>query len=130
MFLSQNKHMKTYAKGSRSERELLHLLNSRGFAVSRVPSSGGFLSPLDVVAIKKGLILAFEIKAWSKKPKIDRKQLASFREWCDKAGAVGLIAWRTTGRWLFLRLEDAENDSYEDENWMEMGLLLKALDFR
>ena len=130
MFRGQKITMKTYAKGSRSERELLHFLNSRGFAVSRVPSSGGFLSPLDVVAIKKGLILAFEIKAWNKKPKIGRKQLVGLREWCDKAGAVGLIAWRTTGKWLFLRLEDAEQNRYEDENWMEMNMLLNALDFR
>jgi Holliday junction resolvase len=122
--------MKTYAKGSRSERELLHLLNNRGFAVVRAPSSGGALSPLDVIAIKRGLVLGFEIKAWAHKPKIDKQQLAGLREWCDKAGAVGLIAWRTTGKWLFLRLEDAEQDKYEDENWMEKDMLFKALDYR
>lgn len=122
--------MKAYSKGVRAERELLYFLNHKGFSVCRVPSSGGFLSPVDIVALKKGLILAIECKAHSSKPRLAKKQLASMRAWCDKAGAVGLIGWRTTGKWLFLRLEDAETGKYDDENWMEMEHLFDALDYR
>lgn len=120
--------MKTYAKGARAEAELLHYLNYRGFAVMRAPSSGGSIYPLDLVAIKKGLILAFEIKHHEKKPKIGREQLAGLREWCNRAGAIGLIGWRSAGvKWLFLRLEDAENNRYEDGNWIGMEKLIEFL---
>ncbi len=128
--------MKTYAKGARTERELLHFLNHIGCAVLRVPSSGGFLSPVDIVAIKNGKILAFECKAWSKKPKLKKQQLRAFSEWCRKAGAMGFVAWRRThseekltasGRWLFLRVEDAEQNKYKDEYWIERDILLRIL---
>jgi Holliday junction resolvase len=120
--------MKTYAKGARAESELIHYLNYKGFAVMRAPSSGGWLYPLDIVAIKKGLILAFEIKHHEKKPKIDKEQLSGLREWCNKAGAIGLIGWRSAGnKWLFLRLEDAEANKYEDENWIGMERMIDLL---
>ncbi|MEM5812098.1 MAG: hypothetical protein QXN71_00495 [Candidatus Aenigmatarchaeota archaeon] len=123
--------IKTYAKGSRFERELIHFLNYKGFAVARVPSSGGFLSPLDIIAIKKGLVIAIECKAWDKLPKPSKKQLAHFREWVDKAQAIGFIAWKKPGgKWLFLRLEDAEKNHYEEENWLPMENVLNALDFK
>ncbi len=128
--------MKTYAKGSRAEREILHYLNHKGFSCVRVPSSGGFISPLDVLAIKKGLILAFEIKNHKTKPRLNKKQLSSFSEWCRRAGALGFVAWRRTTppnltaseRWLFLRINDAEQGNYEDDNWIERNMLLNALD--
>ena len=120
--------MKTYSKGVRGDRELMHFLNYKGFAVSRAPSSGGFLTPVDIIAIRKGVVLGLEIKTWEKKPRIDKKQLAGLRGWCDKAGAMGFIAWRSAGnKWLFLRLEDAEANKYEDENWMQMENFLNAL---
>jgi Holliday junction resolvase len=123
--------VKTYVKGSRFERDLIHFLNYKGFAVARVPSSGGFLSPMDVIAIKKGLVVAIECKAWNKLPKLDKKQLTHFREWVNKAQAIGFVAWKKPGgKWLFLRLEDAEANRYEEENWLPMENVLNALDFR
>ena len=116
--------VKTYAKGSRAERELLMFLHTKGFAVVRAPSSGGFFSPADIVAIKRGLVLAIECKAWAKEPRIGRKQLEGLRKWCDKAGATGLIGWRTTGKWLFNLLDQAERGNY---SWIEMDHLLMAL---
>lgn len=118
--------MKAYLKGVRGERELLHFLNSKGFAVSRVPSSGGYLSPIDIIAIKKGLIIAIESKAHTKKPRLERKKLKRFKEWCERAGAIGFLAWRNSGKWLFLRLSDAESGNYGDGRWIEMGNLLSA----
>jgi len=130
--------IKTYSKGSRAERELAHFLNYKGFATLRVPSSGGFLSPLDVVAIRNGLVLAFEIKSHAKKPRLRKDQLGRFSEWCSKAGAMGFVAWRRTipkenedltasNRWLFLRIDDAHANKYDDENWIERDLVLRAL---
>lgn len=118
--------MKTYAKGARAENELLHFLNYHGFACLRQASSGGYLTPVDIVAMKKGLVLAIECKAHQKKPKLQKDKLKRFAEWCEKAGAIGLLGWRTTGKWLFLRIKDAEKGNYEDENWIEMENLLKV----
>ncbi len=122
--------MKTYAKGARAESELLHYLNSKGFAVIRAPSSGGEMSPVDVVAIKRSLIIAFECKNHAKKPKLPKDRVDRLKEWCDKAGAICFLGWRTTGKWLFLQLKYVLENRYEDENWIEMDSLLEALDFR
>lgn len=118
--------MKTYAKGARSERELLHFLNSKGFSVIRAPSSGGEMSPVDIVAIKKGMVICFECKAWEHKPKLPQDRVRRFKEWCEKAGAFGFLAWRTKNKWLFLRLKDVEENKYEDNNWLEMESFLSV----
>ena len=121
----------SYRKGVRFERELLHFFNNKGFSALRVPSSGNSISPLDVIAIKKGLIIAIECKAWSSRPRIKAEKLQQMREWVDRAGALGFIAWRKPrDQWMFLRIDDAEKGKYEDENWFRMENLLNALDFR
>lgn len=121
----------SYRKGVRFERDLLHFFHNKDFSVMRVPSSGNKLSPVDIIAIKKGLIIAIECKSWSKKPRLDKKQLSNLRTWIDKAGALGFIAWKKPGNeWSFLRIEDAEANKYEDENWFALENLLNALDFR
>ena len=123
--------IKTYVKGSRFERDLIHFLNYKGFAVARIPSSGGFLSPIDVIALKRGLTIAIECKAWDKLPKLRKEQLAAMDGWCKKAGAIGFVAWKKRGgEWLFLRLEDALAGNYAEDNWMPMENVLNALDFR
>ena len=120
--------MKTYAKGSRAELELLHYLHYKGFAVLRAPSSGNWLYPLDLIAIKRGQVIAFEIKHKKEKPRINKKQLEKMREWCNRASAIGFIGWRTSGeKWKFLRLEDAENNKYEDANWIDIEHLINIL---
>ncbi len=122
--------MKTYAKGAFYERELLHFLNSKGFAVIRAPSSGGNLSPVDIVAIKKGLVIAIESKAWENKPKLPHDRIQRLKEWSDKAGAITFLGWRTKNKWLFLQLKDVLENRYEDEYWIGMENFLTALDFR
>ena len=122
--------MKTYAKGARAERELLHFLDSKGFAVMRAPSSGGELSPVDIIAIKRGLVIAIESKAWEIKPKLPKDRIERLKEWSDKAGAITFLGWRTTGKWLFLQLKDVIENKYQDENWIHMENFLTALDFR
>lgn len=123
--------MNFYNKGATFERELIHFLNYKGFSVSRTASSGGYLYPIDIIALKKGLILAFECKSHKTKPRLERKKLDKFRQWCDKAGAMGFLAWKAPqNKWRFLTLNDAENSNYADDNWMEMENLLKAIDFR
>jgi len=112
--------IKTYRKGYRAERELLRFLTSRGYSAIRQASSGGTHSPVDVVAMKAGKILSFEIKSWSTKPKLAGKQLQAFKQWSDNAGAMAFLAWYNQNKWKFLPLSDAEKNNYDDENWIDL----------
>lgn len=112
--------MHLYKKGARAERELLHFLNSRGCSCVRAASSGGNITPADIIAMKSGNIFAFEIKSWAKKPKLDQDKIQRFREWLNQANALGFLAWYNKNRWLFLPLKDVEANNYDDENWIEM----------
>ncbi len=118
--------MKTYAKGFRAEREILHFFNSKGLSCVRQASSGGHISPVDIVAMKQGLIIALECKNHQKKPRLAKDQLQRFSGWCRGAGAIGFLAWRNSGQWLFLKISDAEAGNYEDGRWIEMKNLLTA----
>ena len=118
--------IKTYAKGYRAERELLRFLSSRGFSVVRQASSGGLHSPVDLVAMKIGKILSFEIKSWSVKPKLSKKQLTAFKKWSDNAGAISFLAWYNQNQWRFLPLKDAEAGRYDDENWIDLSSFLRV----
>jgi Holliday junction resolvase len=111
--------IKTYSKGARAERELIHFLNHHGFSCIRSASSGGYFYPVDVVAIRRDITLAFEIKSWAKKPKLDKDRLARFKQWTDNAGAMAFLAWYNNNNWLFLPLKQAEENQYEDENWLK-----------
>jgi len=122
--------MKTYAKGARAELELIHYLDSKNFSCIRSASSGGDLYPVDILAIKKGLIIAVECKNHAKKPKLPQDRVLRLKEWSDKAGAITFLGWRTKNKWLFLQLKDVLENKYEDENWIEMENFLTALDFR
>lgn len=113
--------MKTYIKGARAERELLHFLNNRGCSCVRAASSGGHITPADIIAIKSGNIFCFEIKSWIKKPKLNADKIKRFKDWCEQASGMGFLAWYNKNKWLFLPLKDAEANKYEDENWIELN---------
>lgn len=113
--------MQLYRKGARAERELLHFLDSRGCSCVRAASSGGSITPADIIAMKSGNIFCFEIKSWAKKPRLDSDKIQRFKSWCDQASGMGFLAWYNQNKWLFLRLQDAEANNYGDENWIEMN---------
>src|SRR4030067_2163979 len=95
--------IKTYTKGANAERELANIFKQRGFVVIRAAGSGGSISTPDLVVIKKGLILAFEIKSWSRKPSLKNEEMLDFKEWCEVAGCLGFFVWRRKGGdWVFL----------------------------
>jgi len=100
--------MPHYNKGANAERELIKILDSKGFAVLRVAGSG--VNPLpcpDVVALLNGLIIAFECKA--KKGDylaIKLEQMDEEVGWAKKAGALFVVAWKVPhGGWLFIKPE-------------------------
>ncbi len=118
--------MKAYRKGYRSEREILRILSSHGYSCVRSASSGGFLTPVDIVALKNGKTLAFEIKSWAKMPRLDKKSLERFSAWAAKAGACSFLAWYNRNEWRFLPLKDAAEGNYSDENWLGLEDFLKV----
>lgn len=118
--------MNLYRKGFRAERELLRILSSHGYSCVRSASSGGFLTPVDIVALKPGKVLCFEIKSWARKPRLDRGQLSRFSEWCRNAQGHGFVAWYNQNTWRFLHMNDAEANKYDDENWFGLEPFLKV----
>jgi len=97
--------VKKYSKGARAERELAKKLIEMGFAIVRSAGSGGSISIPDLVAIKSGRVLVFECKAWKTTPCLKKDEYKNFLEWCEKAGAVGFLAWKNNN-WLFLNIKD------------------------
>ena len=118
--------MKLYQKGFRAERDLLRILSANGYSCVRSASSGGFLTPVDIVAIKSGKLLCFEIKSWARKPRLEKSQLTRFTEWCSNAQGHGFLAWYNQNQWRFLPIRDAEARHYEDENWIELDSFLRV----
>jgi Holliday junction resolvase len=95
-----------YRKGANAERELIHLLFKRGMAVLRVAGSGKTSLPSpDVIAMKPGLQLAIECKAWSKSYlSIANAQMDELHKWSEMAGAELYIAWKIPRKgWRFLK---------------------------
>lgn len=97
--------IKRYVKGAQAERNLANLLKDRSFSVIRAAGSGSSISVPDLIAIKKGRILAFECKAWKTVPRLGKKEYKDFLEWCEKAGAIGFLAWKDK-EWLFLNIKN------------------------
>jgi len=104
--------IKTYIKGAKAERDLAKKLKDLGFGVIRAAGSGGNISIPDLVAIKRGRILAFECKAWKTKPKLKKREYAEFIEWCNRTGALGFLAWKNKD-WLFLNIKEIKNQDID-----------------
>ena len=84
-----------YRRGYRYELELQARLVGLGYSTIRAPASGKGGKP-DVVAVRKGRVLAFEVKVRSKPrdiyiPKVEVERL---KAWAERAGAEAYIAVR------------------------------------
>jgi len=105
------------SKGYTAERELVIKLWRLGFAVMRAPASGAKIKKAkypDVVAIKSGKVLIFEVKSRSKLGSIylHTAQIQKLREFAERASGVAYIAIRLPGsEWRFIPLEALEKVS-------------------
>lgn len=100
--------MTHYNKGANAERELIKVLDSKGFAVLRVAGSG--VNPIpcpDVVALLKGKIIAFECKARKGNYlAIPHTNMDEETQWAFKAGAAFFVAWKVPHKgWLFIEFK-------------------------
>ena len=131
----------TKSKGSKAERELIHLFWANGFAAMRAAGSGSttFPSP-DIIVGNRARKFAIECKSTaSKKQYLEREQIEELKKYCEIFGAEPWVAVRfdkTSKKldqgWFFLTLEDlreTEGNNYviTAEMAQARGLLFEEL---
>lgn len=103
--------MSSKSKGTKAERELLHMFWAKGFAAIRSAGSGSMKYPgPDLIVSNKSRRLAVECKSTKKNKKyLDEADIKQLKEFCDIFGAEPWFAVRFARMdWLFLSLEDIE----------------------
>jgi Holliday junction resolvase len=98
-----------YGKGSKAERELMHIFLEKGYSVVRSAGSGvGFPSP-DILVFKGPFQYAFECKAWhAGELSLRKEKVQEMLDWEKNTGMKSMIAWRVQGSgakgWMFIEL--------------------------
>ena len=101
-------------RGVREERELVRLLDRLGFAVVRSPASGSRtkLDRPDLLAGRRGLILALEVKATGKEVLyLKRESVEQLIRFSDRFGAKPYVAVKFKGKgvgWLLVEAGSLE----------------------
>jgi Holliday junction resolvase len=96
------------SRGYRAERDLVIKLWKLGFAVLRAPASGAKIKRADypdIVAIKKGKVAVFEVKARSKISTIyiEKEQIRKLETFAERAGGKAYIAVKIPHKnWRFI----------------------------
>ncbi|MAF36706.1 Holliday junction resolvase [archaeon] len=91
-------------KGTRAERELLHLFYDHGWICVRAAGSGSIPLPCpDVIAGHKGRVLAIECKSTKKKKKyLEKREVKELIVFAETFGARPVIALRCDrAGWFF-----------------------------
>jgi len=101
-----------YEKGARSERELIHMLEGKGFSVVRAAGSGVAGGCPDLLAFKGPRQFAIECKAWGgERVAVDHAHYASLKRWEENTGITTMVAWRMDrASWLFIYLPELEEN--------------------
>ncbi|MBN1793087.1 Holliday junction resolvase [Candidatus Woesearchaeota archaeon] len=97
------------AKGSKAERELIHLLWENGFAAMRAAGSGSTKHPSpDIVAGNGHLFFAIECKASHKLTKyLDKDEISQLDLFANSFGARAIVAIRFDNeQWYFITIPD------------------------
>ncbi|MFH1105820.1 MAG: Holliday junction resolvase Hjc [Candidatus Aenigmatarchaeota archaeon] len=117
-----------YAKGSQSERELGKIMWKWGFAVIRSAGSGKYrYTAPDLVAIKNKTVFAFECKARKNYVKLEAQELFELREWCERSGALGFLAWKISRRGWFFLSTDKLDTGINEKNMQAQALRIEDL---
>ena len=97
------------SKGSKAERDLIHLFWDMGFAAMRAAGSGSMQHPSpDVVAGNGKKFFAFECKSSHDKSKyLTKDEITQLDLFANSFGARAFVAIKFDGEpWYFLRLTD------------------------
>ena len=101
--------MSSKDKGTRYERELIHMFYNSGFSVVRSAGSGSTPLPSpDIIVSNSKNIFAIECKAVNSKRKyFPPEEIAQLKTFSEKFGAIPLIAIRFDRiGWFFVNLEN------------------------
>jgi len=123
--------VRTYRKGSRAERELIHFFSDNKFSVIRAAGSGvSSLSP-DILFFRRGAQYAVEAKAWEKEHlNLNKEQFLNLKKWEDNTGISSYVAWRRNRQgWFFIPLSvfEEKNKSFAI-SWTKAQQIGKKLD--
>ena len=119
--------MSSKNKGSRTERELVHMFFDKSHAASRIAGSGStpLLAP-DILAGVNGRVLAVECKSGKDKRYITKKQIKELKEFSRKFGAESWLGVRFDREgWYFLSLEDLDKSSTGNNFVVDVDLAKK-----
>ncbi len=94
--------MTRYRKGANKERALRSLLTREGYYVVRSAKSGG---AFDLVAIKSGQVVGWQVKVGRMPTRAEREQLVTIGQRCKVKVMVAVWARR---RWSFVCLYDPD----------------------
>ncbi|MBU1203820.1 MAG: Holliday junction resolvase, partial [Nanoarchaeota archaeon] len=101
--------MGSKTKGTRYERELLHLFYDNGFMPVRIAGSGNVTIPsVDLLVGKKGVVFAIECKSIKKGTKyIDKEKIGQLVEFATNFGATPLVGMRFDRvGWFFMNVDE------------------------
>ena len=101
--------MSNKSKGCNTERELIHLFWSNGWASARVAGSGSIKYPApDIIAGKGNTKIVIECKATKANSKyLTKEEISALVEFAELFGAIPLIGVRFNNKdWSFLKIED------------------------
>ena len=122
--------VRSYAKGYSAERELVHTLAKLGYMTIRAPRSGSIDLPSpDVIAVKDGRVIVFEVKFRASAFTVPKEQLEELTQW-KGAGAHTYIGCKLARRgWKFLHLHDviANNGNIGKKFIEEKGFLIDKI---
>jgi Holliday junction resolvase len=116
-------------KGTRYERELLHMFYDNGFMPVRIAGSGSVSIPsVDLIVGKAGLVFAIECKSLKKGTKyIDREKINQLLYFANMFGAIPIVGMRFDRRgWFFLEVKDIRESgscfAISEEDAQERGM--------
>ena len=101
--------MSSKNKGTRYERELMHMFYNSGFSVVRSAGSGSTPLPSpDIIVSNRKNIFAIECKALNSTRKyFSQKEISELKDFSEKFGAIPFVAIRFDRiGWFFVHLED------------------------
>ena len=127
-------HKGRKSKGSKAERELIHLFWSKGFAAMRAAGSGSTQHPSpDIIAGDGKLFFAFEVKSSKDRVKyLTRDEITQLDLFANSFGARPFVAIKFNNeKWYFLKLTDLKVTKKSYVVTLDLakkkGLLLKEL---
>ena len=114
-------------KGTHYERELKHMLEERGFFVTRASGSGSDGVSPDLVVLSTTRKFALECKAWkAQSVRIEKKKWEIMSAWEKMTGMPIFLAWKQPRRpWTFLplsSLREAGESFVADEALARAGM--------